>query len=243
MKKIALLFFLAAAAALPARLAAQALPDLKNQAGWKEKDKQDFLKFLKSGQQAPVSGQVKSVANGTDSKWSPRKARYLTLGLASDSIITVNNAGVMKTGAPSFGPELLVGGHMFSWVRYYGGLKYNRINQDKAGGGHSRLAHYEIPVGIELALIPLGTPQTRYVLMRFGVSSHYFANSAAKKTDFNPSLLGWHEAWNVGLGYEWQFAETNWRANILAEGCKSFVGKNSPEFYRAGLTAGLAYTF
>jgi hypothetical protein len=244
MKKTAVLLFLLAAAALPAGLAAQALPDLKNQAGWKEKDKQDFLKFLKSGQQAPVTGQVKSVPgdNGGQSWAKPRKARYLTLALASNAVITVNDAGVKTTHTPSFGPELLVGGHLFSWIRYYGGVKYSRLYQERLDGRHSRLAHYEIPLGIELALIPLGTPQTRYVLLRAGVSTHYFSGSA-NKVDFNPALLGWHEAWNVGLGYEWQFANTRWRANLLAEGGRSFIKKNSPEFYQAGLKAGLAYTF
>jgi len=243
MKKSALLILLLSAAALPAGVAAQALPDLKNQAGWKEKDKQDFLKYLKSGQPSVATGQVKNVPGGEAGKnWSPRKARYITLSLASDSIITVRGTGVRTTTAPTFGPELLVGGHLFSWIRYYGGVKYNHVSQARLDGAHTRLTHYEIPLGIELALIPLGTPQTRYVLLRAGISSHYFSGSATK-ADFDPSLLGWHESWNVGLGYEWQIANSNFRWNILAEGCKSFVKKNSPEFYRAGLTAGIAYTF
>ena len=240
-KSVIFLFFLAAAV-WPADLRAQNLPDLKSQAGWKEKDKQDFLKFLKSDKQAPVTGQVKSVPGGGDRNWTPRKARYLTLALAGESILTVDNAGKRATAPLAFGPELLAGGHLFSWIRYYGGLKYNRTTQDRLAGGHARLEHYEIPAGIELALIPLGTPQTRYVLLRAGVSAHYFTGPV-KKTALNPSLLGWHEAWNVALGYEWQFADSRWRANILAEGCRSFVHKNSPEFYQAGLTAGLAYTF
>jgi len=242
MKKIALLFFCLAAVALPPGLAAQGLPDLKNQAGWKEQDKQDFLKFLKSGRQAPEAGQVKSAPGESERKWALRKARYITLSLASDSVITVNSAGRRTTAAPTFGPDLLAGGHLFSWVRYYFGVKYNHLHQRKLDGERARLTHYEIPLGLEFALIPLGTPQTRYVLMRLGVSSHNFAGSA-KKTDFDPSLLGWHEAWNVGLGYEWQFAESNFRMNILGSACKSFVSKHSPEFYRAGLTLGLAYTF
>jgi len=240
--KTAIFLFCLAAAFWPAGLAAQNLPDLKNQAGWKEKDKQDFLKFLKSDKQAPVTGQVKSVPGGDDKKWTPRKARYLTLALTGNSIITVSNAGKRTAGATAFGPELLAGGHLFSWIRYYGGVKYGRISQARVNGGHTRLEHYEVPAGIELALIPLGTPQTRYVLLRAGVSAHYFTGPA-NRADFNPALQGWHEAWNVGLGYEWQFAGSRWRANLLAEGCRSFVHRNSPEFYQAGLTAGLAYTF
>lgn len=242
MKNIVISVLLLTAVACPAALTAQTLPDLKNQAGWKENDKQEFLKFLKSGQQAPVSGQVKSVPGESGRSRGPRKARYFTLAMASESIITVASSGQKQTLAPAFGPQLLAGGHLFSWIRYYGGLKYSLISQQRVDGGHSRLKHYEIPAGIELALIPLGTPQTRYVLLRLGVSSHYFSGSG-NKTDFSPALLGWHEAWNAGIGYEWQFSDSNFRANILAEGCKSIIKSRSPEFYRTGVTAGLSYTF
>jgi hypothetical protein len=56
-------------------------------------------------------------------------------------------------------------------------------------------------------------------------------------------MPGWHAAWNLGLGYEWQIPDTRWRMHVLAEGCRSFVRHDSPEFYRLGLTAGAAYTF
>ena len=241
--KRTVLLLLCLAAALPAPAAAQALPDLKNQAAWKEKDKQDFLKFLKSGQPAPANGQqVKAVGASPDKNWSPRKAKYLTLDLGSESLVTVDGAGKSHTSPPSFSTGLLFGGHVFSWVRYYGGLKFSRPKYDKINGSASRHTHYEIPLGVELALIPLGTPHTRYVLLRGGVSAHYF-KTGAPKTAFDPALGGWHEAWNLGLGYEWQFPETSWRAHVLAEACRSFEKDNSPEFYRAGVTAGVAYTF
>ncbi|MBU2572839.1 MAG: hypothetical protein KKH28_02020 [Elusimicrobia bacterium] len=221
---------------------AQTLPDMHNQASWGEKDKQKFLKFLKSNQQMPVTGQVKNVAAGKRGRAAPRKARYFALNLVTDSLTSVAGDGKTKTGKPAFGPKALAGGHLFSWVRYYGGLKYTRISRDKLDGTAAKLSHLELPAGIEFALIPLGTPHTRYVLLRFGVSGHYVYGSA-KSSDFQTSIKGWHPSWNAGLGYEWQISNSNWRTHLLAEGYRSFGGGKTPEFYGIGLTTGLAYTF
>lgn len=228
---VALASLLLLAALAPVR--AQKLPDMRDQGSWGEKDKQEFLKYLRSNQQLPVTGDVKNVPVGKGGRAVSRRARYLTLGAFSDK---------MNTGKTCYGPELLAGGHLFSWIRYYGGLKYTGIKRDKLDGTAENLAHFEIPAGIEFALIPLGTPQTRYVLLRFGVSEHYFAGSA-KSSDFKPSLKGWHPAWNAGLGYEWQIPDTRWRFNIVADAYKSFGGGNNPYFYGIGLKTGLAHTF
>ena len=238
MKKtfLALLLLFSAAAARAA-----ALPDLKNQAAWTEKEKQEFLGFLKSSQQLPAAGQVKYVAPEKGGRGNFSKARYASLALETDTLIINTGGGRTKTESTTIGPKLLVGGHMFSWVRYYAGLKYNRIGQDKMDGGRAQLSHLEVPLGVELALIPLGTPQTRYVLLRGGVSEHYFSGQA-KKSDFGAPLLGWRPAWNLGLGYEWQLANTNWRWHTLAEGYRSF-STGGTQFYGLGLTGGLVYTF
>ena len=76
-------------------------------------------------------------------------------------------------------------------------------------GQKARLNHYEFPAGFELALIPLGTPHTRYVLLRGGVAVHYIQGNR-RDADFDTTLLGVRGTWNAGLGYEWQIAETNW---------------------------------
>jgi hypothetical protein len=217
-------------AAAPA--AAQKLPDLHDQAAWCDKEKQEFLKFLRSNQQLPVTGDVKNVPAGKGGQAVSRRARYLALNLLSDK---------MNTGGPAYGGELIAGGHLFSWIRYYGGIGYTGIKRDKLDGTAAKLSHYQVPAGIEFALIPLGTPQTRYVLLRFGVSEHYFAGSA-KSSDFRTSLKGWHPAWNAALGYEWQIPDTRWRVNIVAGAYKAFGGGN-PYFYGTGLKTGLAYTF
>ncbi|MBI4801110.1 MAG: hypothetical protein HY796_01165 [Elusimicrobia bacterium] len=242
MKNFRALFFssLLLSPLAPAR--AQTLPDMKDQASWGEKDKQEFLKYLRSNQQMPVTGQVKDVPAGKKGRAVPRKARYLNLNLVTDSLTSVAGAGKTKTGKPAFGAKALAGGHLFSWIRYYGGLKYTGIKRDKLDGTAAKLSHLEIPAGIEFALIPLGTPHTRYVLMRFGLAGHYISG-AAKSSDFHTSIKGWHPSWNAGLGYEWQIPDTNWRVNLLAEGYRSFSGGKTPKFYGIGLTTGLAYTF
>ncbi|MCX5786216.1 MAG: hypothetical protein NTX59_11065 [Elusimicrobia bacterium] len=221
---------------------AQALPDLKAQAAWGEKEKQEFLKFLKSDQQVPITGQVKKVAAAKGERAAPRKARYFTLNMVTDTLLATAADGKVETITQNSGPQVLLGGHLFSWVRYYGGLKYNRLSRQKLDGTEARLTHFEIPVGMELALIPLGTPQTRYVIMRLGLSAHSISGPA-DKSDFKTPLLGWYTAWNAGVGYEWQFANSNWRAHLLAEGYRSFAGSNSPKFYGIGLTGGFVYTF
>lgn len=219
---------------------AETLPSLRDQAAWGEKEKKEFLGFLKSNQAIPA-GQVKQIAAGNGGGRSPSKARYASLALASDTLILDTGGGRSKTEATTLGPKLLAGGHVFSWVRYYAGVKYNRVGQEKLDGTRAHLSHIEIPLGLELALIPLGTPHTRYFLLRGGVSEHYFYGSA-KKADFKNPLLGWRPAWNLGLGYEWQFDNSNWRFHSLAEGYRSFAG-NGAQFYGIGLTAGFVYTF
>ena len=218
--------------------AAASLPDLKNQAAWSEKEKQEFLGFIKSSQPVPP-GQVKAMSSGSG-RLVAHRARYAGLSLVSDTMILDSGGGRKKTETTTLGPKLLVGGHLFSWVRYYAGLKYNRVGQEKLDGSRAHLSHFEAPVGLELALIPLGTPHTRYVLLRGGVSEHFFSGPA-KKSEFRAPLQGWRPAWNLGLGYEWQFDNSNWRINSLAEGYRSFSG--GTQFYGLGLTAGFVYTF
>lgn len=243
MKKSILALLLSAFCASGA--AAAGLPDLHNQAGWGDKEKKDFLNFLKSDQPVPA-GNVKAVANGggngESQRYAAHKARYASLGLVSDTMILDVGGGKSKTETTTVGAKLLAGGHVFSWVRYYAGVKYNRVGQDKLDGSRAHLSHLEVPAGLELALIPLGTPHTRYVLLRGGLSWHQFSGPA-KKSDFRAPLQGGHPAWNLGLGYEWQFDNSNWRFHTLAEGYRSFYRSGKTQFYGLGATAGFVYTF
>lgn len=247
MKRIVLLILAAGAASLgpgmgPSFLLAQTTPDLKRQDVWTEKDKKEFLKLLKSGPALPVEGEVKAVAAPAGGAVKARKARYITLGGFSDTVLTVAADEKVNTEATSAGPKLLVGGHIFSWVRYYAGAGYTRVKQAKLDGTRASLDHFRVPVGVELALIPLGTPHTRYVILRGGLSAHRFS-SGADKSEFGTSLLGWHGSYDIALGYEWQFADTNFRVHALAEGYRSILKSGSPKFYGVGLAGGVVYTF
>ena len=241
-RTLAFLFFCCLAA--PQYAAGAALPDMHEQDAWTGKEKQQFLDFLKSGQPSPAlsgGGQVKYVAPEKGWRSAPSKARYASLSFVTDTLMIQNPGGSTRTETVTVGPRIMAGGHLFSWVRYYAGLKYTRIGQDKLDGGRAQLSHWEVPAGLELALIPLGTPQTRYVLLRGGVSYHDFAGDA-KKSDFRAPLLGGRTAWNVGIGYEWQIPDSKWRVNTLLEGYRSF-GCGRTQFSGLGLNAGVVRTF
>lgn len=222
-------------------LCAQNLPDMKNQAGWSDKEKKEFLNYIKSSRPMPESQVKYAAASGSQEKVKISKASYASLGLVLDSVVRDQGA-TSKTEPATLGAKFLLGGHLFSWIRYYGGVKYNRMGQDKIDGKRARLSHFEFPAGLELALIPLGTPHTRYLILRGGLSEHYFSSSA-KKSDFKDSLLGWTPAWNLALGYEWQLNDSNWRFHILSEGYRSISSGGHSPFYGLGITSGFVYTF
>ena len=223
-------------------LGAQSPPDLSRQDRWEEADKKAFLKYLKSNQPLPAQGQVREVSAGAGTERPPRKAAYLTLNAVSDTIFTTaTDEDKVRAQSTNFGPRLILGGHLFSWVRYYVGIQYNRLTQTKFDGAPARLVHYQTPAGVELALIPLGTPQTRYVLLRGGMTAHWIGGQA-DKSDFKTPLLGFHESWNLGLGYEWQISDSRWRLHAVAEGYK-FVSKiNGSRLYGVCVSAGIVYT-
>lgn len=245
-RTFALLLALGAAAVRgvgrPPSLLAQTPADLKKQDAWTDRDKKEFIKFLKAGPALPAEGEVKAVAAPAGGAVKARKARYITLGGFSDTVLTVAADEKVNTEATSAGPKLLVGGHIFSWVRYYAGAGYTRVKQAKLDGTRASLNHFRVPVGVELALIPLGTPHTRYVLLRGGLSAHRFS-SGADKSEFGTSLLGWHGSYDIALGYEWQFADTNFRVHALAEGYRSILRSGTAKFYGVGLAGGVVYTF
>jgi len=233
--------FIALLAALGSPSSAQSLPDLQHQDAWTEQDKKAFLDYVESGKTAPVKGSVRRTeaqeAKEADEE-STHMARYLTASLQNNMMFT-NSGGKLTEQSNNAGLRLLAGEHLFSWVRAYSGLEYSGYAQQKLNGSTADLSHLRIPVGLELALIPLGTPHTRYVILRAGASLHRFWGDGASDSDFQTSLLGWEESWDLGLGYEWQISNTPWRWHVVAEGEKAWSGR----FYSASLAAGLVRTF
>ena len=98
------------------------------------------------------------------------------------------------------------------------------------------------PAGVEFALVPLATPQTRYVLIRLGLVACDVVG-AGRRGDYDAPLLGATVAYNLGLGYEWQLADTPWRLNATFDGLRSIANRAGVAYYGLGLTAGVVYTF
>lgn len=223
-----------------------AAPDLSRQDTWGEREKKEFLQFLKSGGgAAPAAGEVKQISavNEGSSARAPGKARYVSLELGSESVVAVTGGNTLSHQGSSFAPRLVLGAHLLSWVRLYSGVQVSRLRQEKLDGTRTPLDHYHVPVGLEFALVPLGTPQTRYVILRGGVGFHKFAGRASR-SDFGAPLLGVHTSWNAGLGYQWQFSNSNWRAHALLDGYGSLQReKGTSRFYGMGFGAGLVRTF
>ena len=231
-----LLLLLASAAA------AQNPPPMNRQDAWTESDKKAFLRYLDSNAPAPPTGQVKEVETPAyGNRYVAHKARYLTLEAASDSVFPIDANNKVTSLPASIAGRLVAGGHLFTWIRYYAGIQYSSIRQQELSGKKDSLNHIQVPVGLEFALIPLGTPQTRYVLLRAGIAGNNV--SGADKSKFAAPLIGSSLAYTLGLGYEWQIADSRWRLHLLAEGYKSIETTNGVGYYGAGLTAGVARTF
>ena len=240
MKRIVAALCLVPAACLPAR--AQTLPSLGDQKAWGEEEKKAFLRFLKSNQQMPVTGDVKEISSPEGYERSTHKALYAGLNLATDTVYTEANDGSLHRESTTLGPKALVGRHLLTWLRCYGGLQYNGLDQRKRDGTQARLSHFQLPLGLEAALVPLGAPQTRYVLLRAGLAAHY-VGGADSKSDFTAPIMGLRGTWNAGLGYEWQLYDSDWRLNALLEGYRSISRQGGANFQGLGLTLGTAYTF
>lgn len=221
--------------------ATAAAPDLRNQKAWGEAEKREFLKHLRSGKQPVVTGTVKDMPQEEVRSRTVRKARFLSVAGFTDTLAS-DAGGKVIAESTRLGGRVLVGGHLFSWVRYYTGVGYSNAGLRKVGGGRESVGHVQIPLGIELALVPLGTPQTRYVLLRGGVTVHHFGKTADPAALERP-IEGWQGSWTAGLGYEWQIGGTPWRFNLLGEIYKSFVLEDSPQFLGGGLSTGFVYTF
>lgn len=220
---------------------AQTLPPLSQQQSWTEQDKKEFLNYLNSSQPLPT-GQVKGVAALTNRQGgSYHMARALEFGPSEVTLFPFSGSHYGGT-VSGLGGRLIYEQHFVPWLRGYAGLEVDPLRQTRLGGVSEDLTRWAIPAGLEFALVPLSTPQTRYVLLRLGVvaSDVYGSGSAA---DFATPLMGASAAWNLGLGYEWQFADSNWRLNAAVDGLRSMGSRNGTGYYGLGTTLTLVRTF
>lgn len=238
--------FAAACAAwlLPASGArAQSAPPLNSQQVWTEKDKADFLHYLNSNAPMPSGqSQVKATAARSGESWSYREAQAVELGPASTMIFPFTGNGHATTAASLPGVRALYEKHFFPWLRGYGGLEAEALHQTRTDGAQGKLTRWAVPLGVEFALVPLATPQTRYVLLRLGIAVSDVAG-ADKRSSFAAPVLGTSAAWDLGLGYEWQIPDTTWRLNAALDGLRSMGDRGGVGYYGLGMTAAAAYTF
>lgn len=213
---------------------AGAAPKLDEQAAWTDADKKAFLEFLDTGKGPPSEGQVREVRQASVNEAPVSRPRgygsrpfYLSLELATGALSARASGAAVSTEGFEIGPRLTAGWHLFSWMRYWAGLEYKSL---------SGFGHFHVPLGLELALIPLGMPHTQYVVLRAGLGLHGFATGASADANAR-SLEGLRASWDLALGYEWQVFESGLRIHALAE---TQLGAG---FWGAGLTAGVAYMF
>jgi hypothetical protein len=220
---------------------AQTLPPLDQQKAWTDADKKQFLNYLNSNAPAP-KGDVKAVSAPAGQDWSYHPARALEIGPTSMTLFPFAGNRYASTVGPSVGGKILAEQHLVPWFRGYAGFEAEPLRQKRTDGTYAGLTRFAVPVGLEFALVPLSTPETRYVLLRAGISASEITG-AGHASDFSAPLLGTSAAWNLGLGYEWQFADSNWRLNGALDGLRSIANRSGTGYYGLGLTVAAAYTF
>lgn len=223
---------------------AGAAVSLSNQGAWTDSDKAEFLNYLDSGKEPPISGQVRSVRPALSEardEPSAQKPFYLTVEAVGGVTVTEAQGSAPSDQEATIGPRLTFGGHLFSWIRFFAAFEYDSLNELHLDGTRSGVDHFQIPIGLELCLIPLGSPQTQYILLRGGFGTHLFNTGTASSLFVNP-VVGVEETWDLGLGYEWQIRESHLRFHALAATQIAF-GFQTSRFYSVDLTAGVAYLF
>jgi len=216
------------------------MPSLGDQQVWTQQDKATFLHYLNSNKPM-VSGQVREVSLAENGLAAPHSAWSLELGPASTTLFPFSERGGEPTARGTLGVRALYERHLTPWLRAYAGLEAESLRQARTDGSTAELMRWSVPAGIEFALVPLATPQTRYVLLRVGLDASQV--SGAPGSDFSSPIVGTSAAWDIGLGYEWQIPNTSWRVNAALDGLRSMGDRNGVGYYGLGTTLALVRTF
>ncbi|HVA65567.1 MAG TPA: hypothetical protein VNK24_01420 [Elusimicrobiota bacterium] len=235
-------FLLFCAIVLPAwaHCRAHAAPSLGDQRAWTRQDKATFLRYLNS-KQPMQTGQVRQVYL-SENRTAPSHAAWsLELGPASTTLFPFSEKGGESTARGTLGVRALYERHLTPWLRAYAGLEAESLRQNRTDGSTAELMRWSVPAGIEFALVPLATPQTRYVLLRVGLAASQV--SGAPGSDFSSPAVGTSAAWDIGLGYEWQIPNSSWRVNAAVDGLRSMGDRNGVGYYGLGSTLALVRTF
>jgi len=232
-----------AASLLCASARAQTVPPLADQKSWTDADKAEFLKYLNSDAPMPTGSVSKSAAPASsDANFTSHAARSIELGPATTSIFPYSGGHYSGTVDGGPGARLVVEQHFEPWLRFYAGLEGEPLYQKERNGQTASLTRWAAPAGLEFALVPLSTPQTRYVLMRLGVAPAA-VSAATNRSDFSAPILGMSLAWDLGLGYEWQIPDSRWRLNAALDGLHSISNRDDVSYYGLGAALAVVYTF
>ena len=219
------------------------LPPMHDQKAWTEADKAKFLQFLNTKGGAMPTGEVAAGAPATEGfAYASQPARSIQFSPTFLQLYPISSGHYSGTVYGPPGAKVLLERHITPWLRTYAGLEYDGMSQRKRDGETSRLSRWAVPVGVEFALVPLATPQTRYVLIRLGLVASEVVGPG-KRGDYDAPLLGGTAAYDLGLGYEWQIADTPWRVNATFDGLRSISSRAGVDYYGLGMTAGVVYTF
>jgi hypothetical protein len=213
------------------------------QQSWTEADKAEFLRYLNSNAPLPNGQVAKTAATASDDAgWSSHAARSLALGPAS--VVIHPYPGGRYSGAVDGGPgaRAVFEQHLEPWLRLYAGLEAETLDQKERNGQTASLTRLAAPMGVEFALVPLSTPQTRYVLLRLGLAPAN-VSGATNGGDFATPILGASAAWDLGLGYERQIADSRWRINAALDGLHSISNRSDVSYYGLGGALAAVYTF
>lgn len=235
--------FLCAGLFSGAASAAETPPPLDQQRAWTPADKAQFLRYLGSSAPALPAGDVKSAgAPPAEGYASFRAARSISVSPTYLQLFPYAGSRYGGTVHDGAGGKVLLERHVRPWLRTYAGLEYDPLSQRRLDGSTARLTRWAVPAGVEFALVPLATPQTRYVLLRLGAVASDITGPGSR-ADFAAPVLGTSAAWDMGLGYEWQIADSRWRVNAAVDGLRSIASRGGVAYYGMDTTLGVVFTF
>jgi len=225
-------------------------PNLKRQQKWTKKEKDNFINGIQRNRGATYQDKDITLFEKTDQNklFGNHAGKYLSLSyhLGRYTSLAGDNFGY---NSYTNGPLLLWGDHLFSWVRFALGAQYSKIRIKLKEYDYASFDKVSVPTFIELALIPLGSPHTRYLIFRGGVIGDYVWGSKAAKeamnfnNESNLNILGLTGSWYSLAGYEWQLGENFWRIHVAMDLQVPFKVKPDERYINIGMNVGVSYVY